>query len=281
MALLVRYAPASLLALSLVAASTSCSSRDGGDPHSDLGAPAIGGKDMRVRELTDPTLPGHETLPNTTQSVSGLVVVAIDTFDETLDGKNAGGILLQDLDASKDRPYGGINLFAPSFNPGNLKVSPGDVLDLRGQYQENVGIPSKPPLFFAPGAVLPQLSQPIATFRYETRVPDPIDIDVADLSDFTKGRKWLGMLVRVKNLTAARDTYDPGNGRTSLDLATVSSTDSSCAGPFPKPPQLTNDLMDLRPYGFKTGSKIASVVGVVGFFCNIHLVPRSPADIQL
>ena len=272
----VRLAFASLVTLSLVSA-TACSSRTG-DPPSDGGTPAVGGKDQRIRELTDPSLPGHAALPGTTQAVSGAVVIAVDTYDETNDGKNAGGILLQDLDASKERPYGGIGLFAPSFNPGNLKVSPGDVLDLRGQYQENNSIPSKPPILFAPNAFLVQLSQPIATFRYETAVPAPVDIDLADLSDYSKSRRWLGMLVRVTNVTAAGAPY--GTGRQSIDIGTRS-VKADCNAPFPKVPQIVNDLMDLAPLGVKDNTRISSIVGVVGFFCSMHLAPRSIADIKI
>ena len=270
----VRLAFASLVALALVSA---CSSQTG-DPPFDGGTPAVGGKDMRIRELTDPSLPGHAAFANTTQAVSGAVVIAVDTFDETKDGKNAGSVLLQDLDASKERPFGGIGLFAPSFNPGNLKVSPGDVLDLRGQYQENNSIPSKPPIVFAPNAFLVQLSFPIATFRYETAVPEPVKIDLADLSDYSKSRRWLGMLVRVTGVVAAGAPY--GTGRQSIDIG-ARSVKADCNAPFPKVPQIVNDLMDLGSLGVKNGTKISSIVGVVGFFCSMKIAPRSPADIKL
>ena len=131
------------------------------------------------------------------------------------------------------------------------------------------------------GAVLSQLAQPTSTFRYETRIPDPIDIDLADLTDFTKGRRWLGMLVRVKDVTAAKDPFVSATGRASIDLSTASGGSTACDGPFPKPAQLINGLMNLDPYALKQGSKIKSLVGVVGFFCSIQIAPRSPADIQL
>lgn len=269
----------SLLALALLL--VSCSSQSG-DPHSDAGIPAVGGKDLQIRQLTDPSLPGHETLVGTTQAISGAVVIAVDTYDETMNGKGAGAILVQDIGASKDTPYAGINLFAPSFNPGNLKVSPGDVLDMRGQYQENTRIPSNPPVIFAPGAVLSQLAQPIATFRYETAVPEPVDIDLQDLTDFAKGRRWLGMLVRVKNVTAAADLYTSSSGHASIDLTKApQGAGTACEAPFPKAVQLVNDLMDLKPLPVKDGTPIKSIVGVVGFFCSLKIAPRSPADIQL
>lgn len=276
----VRLASPSLFALALLC-SAACSSQ-AGDPPTNGGVPPAGGKDKRIRDITDPGVPGHAELVSTTQSVSGAVVVAVDSFDETHDGKGVGSIFVQDIGATKDTPYAGINLFAPSFNPGNLRVSPGDVLDMRGQYQENTQIPSNPPIVFAPGAVLSQLAQPLSTFRYETRIPDPIDIDLADLTDFTKGRRWLGMLVRVTGVTAARDTYTAASGRASVDLQPqAAGALTTCDAPFPKPAQMVNDLMNLEPFGLKAGSKIKSITGVVGFFCSIKIAPRSPADIQL
>jgi hypothetical protein len=276
----VRLAFASLVAFALLS-SAACSSQTG-DPPASNGVPAVGGKELRIRELVNPALEGHQGRVGTTQAVSGAVVIAVDSFDETQNGRGVGNIFVQDIGATKDTPYAGINLFAPSFNPGNLRVSPGDVLDMRGEYQENTRIPSSPPVIFAPGAVLSQLAQPISTFRYETRIPDPVDIDLADLTDFTKGRQWLGMLVRVQNVTAARDVFVQASGRTSLDLTPLApNADTKCEGAFPKPVQLVNDLMDLTPLNLKQGSKIKSIIGVVGFFCSIKLAPRSMADIQL
>ncbi|MDB4941220.1 MAG: hypothetical protein JWP97_754 [Labilithrix sp.] len=243
--------------------------------------PPPGGKAQRIRDIVDPNQPGHADKVGETQAVSGAIVIAVDTYDETADGKNAGDIFVQDLGATKDTPYAGINLFAPSFSPGNLKVSPGDVLDMTGQYQENTRIPSNPPIVFAPGAVLTQLSQPIATFRYETAVPEPIEVNAADLVDFPKAQRWLGMLIRVKNVTVSAAPYTSGSGRTSIDMATVPGGTTKCEAPFPKAWQMTNALMDLTPLGLKEGVQVKSLTGVLGFFCSVQLAPRSAADVQL
>jgi hypothetical protein len=255
----------------------SCGSAEG-DPHSNDGVPPVGGKDKRIRDVADPGVEGHAGLVKTTQSVSGAIVIAVDAFDETQNGRSAGTIYVQDL-GSKE-PYSGITLFAPTFNPGNLAVSPGDVLDLRGQYTESTTIGTT--VTFAPGSVLPQISQPVATFRYETKVPDPVDIDVADLADFTKGRRWLGMLVRVKNITLEADAKNDKNLRVAVDLTPKpQGATNSCTAPFPKPASLTNDLFDLAAMGLTQGTTIKSIVGVVGFFCNLKLAPRSKADLEL
>ncbi len=255
-------------------ASVSCGT-SGGDPHSNGGVPPIGGKDKRIKDVGDPGVDGHKDLVSQTQAISGAIVIAVDKFDETANGKSTGTIYVQDL-GSKD-PYSGITLFAPTFNPGNLAVSPGDVLDLVGPYTEAATIGTT--VTFAPGAVLPQISKPVATFRYETQVPDPVDIDVNELADYTTGRRWMGMLVRVKDITLSADAAnDPkGTGRLSVDL--TAGTGGGCSTPFPKPPSLTNDLFDVDALGLKRGTKLASITGVVGFFCSLRLAPRTPADI--
>lgn len=265
-----RYVPAILL-LALVA----CGSQSG-DPPVSKGVPAVGGKDLRIRDIGDPSLPEHAGYIQQTQPVSGAVVTAVDTYDETHDGKGMGTLYIQDIGPAE--PYSGMSLFATTFSPGNLRVSVGDVLDLRGQYQEAGD--RGPTAMFPPGSVQAQIAFGTASFRYETKAPEPVDIDLADLNDFTKGRRWIGMLVRVKDVTVARDTYTASSGRASIDLTPLPLA-SGCNAPFPKSVQLVNDLVDLEPLGLKEGSKVKSIVGVVGFFCSIHLAPRSQADIQL
>jgi hypothetical protein len=273
----VRFAGSLLVVVTslLSVAAASCGSDGGGgDPHSNPGIPAPGGKDKRIKDVADPGVDGHAGFVSQVQQISGAVVVAVDKFDETADGKSKGTIYVQDL-GSKD-PYSGITLFSPTFNPGNLSIGPGDVLDLNGQYTESQNIGAT--VTFAPGVVLPQISKPVATFRYETQVLDPVDIDVNDLADFTKGRRWLGMLVRVKNVTLQQDAAPtPTSNRVSAALTAGSF--GKCDAPFPKPPTLINALFDLEALGLKKGTTIASITGVVGFFCNIQLAPRSPADI--
>jgi hypothetical protein len=266
-----------LLAAGVLAA---CSSQSG-DPHSANGIPPAGGKEKRIRELTDPGLPGHETFINTTQSVSGAVVIAVDTYDEQRDGEGTGDVYVQDIGATKETPFAGINLFAPSFSPGNLVVSPGDVLDMRGTYQETLVIPSDTPIVFPAGSMLVQLSQPTASFRYETAVPQPVDIDLADLASFETGRRWVGMLVRVKNVRALKDTFPaetPNGGRVSVDITPGPDRFVFCG---PKPATtLVNALHPIEDLKLKAGDTLKSVTGVVLFFCNLQLAPRSAADIE-
>lgn len=257
----------------LLLAASSCST-ESGDPHSELGVPPPAGKDHRIYEIADPASP-LKAAHKTSVAVSGVVVVAVDEYDETHNGKSTGSIYVSDL--GSDKPYSGISLFNPSFIPGNLRVGAGDALDLRGEFQENQNIPVK----FAPGAFLVQIASPIGTFRFDAEVPKPVAINVEDLADYAKGRKWLNMLVTVKNVTVQRDLFGAsGSGRLSADLL-PSTTQGTvpCDGPFPKPPTIVNELMDLEPLHIEKGTTIKSLTGVVTYFCNLHIAPRTEADI--
>lgn len=256
-------------------ASLSCGSRDG-DEAKDFGVPPPAGKGFTLKDITAPDSPSRAQNGQNVL-VTGVTVIAVDTHDETINGKSDGTIYVQDLGSTE--PYSGLSLFAPAFVPGNLRVSPGDVLDLDGMYQENKNIGAT--VTFAEGAPLPQLARPVSTFRFERPLPEPVDIDVNDLATYEKGRKWLNMLVRVKNVTVLRDLAETDRfPRVSAPML-PGDGGGACDAPFPKPPTLTNELTSLGSLGIKSGTTIKEVVGVVTYFCNLHLSPRSAADIKL
>jgi hypothetical protein len=264
----------------LVAAAASCGGREG-DPPAFLDIPEPAGKGNRIHEIANPASPikaAHETQV----SVTGAVVIAIDTYDETRDGRSNGSIYVADL-GSKE-PYSGISLFNPSFVPGNLRVGPGDALDLRGTYQEN----ENRPIQFAPGAALVQLANAIGTFRFDASVTEPRDIDVSDLASYKTGRQWLNMLVRVKNVELQRDLVvgpecpkKAADCRASAQLLPETNTARGCQDPFPKAPTIVNELMDIGPINppLTKGTILKELVGVVTFFCNLHIAPRTEADV--
>ena len=265
----------------LSAAVSSACSTERGDPPSAPVIPLPAGKGNRIYEIADPKSP-MKAAHRTQVSVSGAVVVAVDDYDETKNGRSATAIYVADLGSQE--PYSGISLFNPSFIPGNLRVGAGDTLDLRGEFQENQDLP----IAFAPGAFLVQLASPIGNFRFDAKVTEPVDIDIDDLADYAKGRRWLNMLVRVKNVTLQRDAFQrdqagnigaPASGRISSQLLKETNDKLGCADPFPKAPTLVNELTDLVPLELTKGTVLKELVGVVTFFCNLHIAPRTPADI--
>ncbi|MDB4997679.1 MAG: hypothetical protein JWM74_5111 [Myxococcaceae bacterium] len=238
-----------------------CGSAGDGDPPSTKGANPLG-PGSRVREVADPKANknGSEV------SVTGAVTLFVDNFDETRDGKSRGTIYVQDVGSQE--PYSGISLFSPAFIPADLRLAPGDVLDYFGQYVElkNIGT-----AVFDVGKVLPQLARPTGTFRYEYKTPEPRVIDIADLDDYDKGRRWMNMLVTVKDITIPDGLFDDGKGRSSAHLTNDITNRNA--------PTVTNELFDLQAPTIKAKTTYKSITGIVTWFFYFHIAPRSPADI--
>lgn len=265
--------PARLLPLVLALSALSCSSSDReGDTPAFVTVPDPAGKGNRINEIGDPKSP-LKAAAGTRASVSGAVVLAVDAYDETHNGRSTGTIYVADLGSQK--PYSGVSLYQPSFIPGNLVPGAGDTLSMTGTYQENQTLPVQ----FADGAFLVQISQPTATYMFHSPLPAPVDIPIEDLVTYEKGRRWLNMLVRVKDVTITRDASAGSSGRVSVNLATVDNPATLCTDPFPKAPTLVNELYAVEELGLKQGTVISELVGVVTFFCNLHIAPRSAADI--
>jgi hypothetical protein len=255
----------------------SCGSRDG-DPPVNNGIPPAEGKDLRIRDVTDPSS-DQKAQHLEIVSVSGVRVIAVDQHDETRDGRSRGTIYVQDLSPDPKVGYAGTSLFAPEFVPGNLKVGPGDVLDMRGTYQQNQGLGTT--VTFAPGATLDQIARPVARFRYEDKPAQPVLIDVNDLSDYATGRRWLNMLVKVENVEIRGALVKAMSGRASAEITPGGTGGQiACEQPFPKPATITNELTDLESLDIRARTNVKSITGIVTYFCNLHLSPRSPADVE-
>lgn len=252
----------------------SCDSQFGDTPVPTF-EPNPEGNDKRIRQIADPSSVDYVKSGGSV-AVSGAVVVAVDTYDETHNGKSQGTIYVADMGSQE--PYSGISLFNPSWVPGNLRVGPGDALDLRGTYQENNTVPIQ----FAPGAFLVQIANPIGTFRFEATLPDPVVIpDIKKLAKYETGRPYLNMIVTVRDVTVQGDLLTaPASGRMSAKLMPEDSF-PKCEEPGDKAPTIVNELMDLAPLQIAAGTKLKSLTGIVTFFCNLHIAPRTPADIVI
>jgi hypothetical protein len=246
-----------------------CGGSTAQDDHLDAGPPTALGSGQRIKQVADPTLPQHASLVNQSVNVTGASVLLTDTYDETSNGKSRGTVYVQDVGSTD--PYSGTSLYSPTFVPGDLRLASGDVLDLAGQYQENKNIGAA--IFPAP-QVLPQISKPVATFRYEFDTPAPRVVDVNDLNDWNKGRQWLNMLVTVNNVTLIEDTADEGIRAMKSPTGRVTAHFTSSSGA-----KLVNELMPIAPGQYKANVPIKSITGVVTYFFELHLAPRTPADI--
>jgi hypothetical protein len=77
------------------------------------------------------------------------------------------------------------------------------------------------------------------------------------------------MLVQVQNVTLQSPGLTPdGKGRVTGNLTT--DDNNGC--------QIDNELYDLQATDFPPGTVFASITGVVTYFYNYHISPRSPAD---
>ena len=230
------------------------------------------GAGLRLAQVQDPKSPDYH--PSDNASMSSLVVTWLDSFDETMDGKSKGTLYVQDVGSTS--PYAGIGIFQQSLVPASLTVLPGDVLDFQGPYQESVGIGSA---VFNTGTFLPQLYKPVGTFRYEFTPPSPVVITVDDLlengtkldASFASSRKWLGMLVTLKDVTVAGGTVSSNRVQYLLE--------EPDGGVAPAGPSITNEHYDLKSTEFKSGTHFSSVTGIVTWFYSFHVAPRYPADL--
>jgi hypothetical protein len=243
-----------------------------GDAHFDAGEPNTLGDGARIRDITNPGATTH-LASGATVRITGASTSAVDNYDETKNGKSLGTVYLQDF--GSNGPYSAVALFQPTFSPTDLHLTPGDVVDLQGTYQENNSIPVQ----FPKNEFLIQVSKPQVTFRYEYDPPTPRVIDVKDLATYATGRQWLSMLVTIKDVTfpaSASGLSDDGKGRKTAFITSGTSQNS---------PTVTNELFDLGAWNDQShvivpGAHVKSITGIVTYFFAMHIAPRTPADIE-
>lgn len=239
-----------------------CGSRATEDDNGVKPKPNPIGGGVRIKDVVDPA----KNMSGATVNVSGAVVLTIDTYDETSDGKSAGTVYVQDI--GSQAAFSGASLYAPAFVPSNLRVVPGDTLDLLGVYviESSIG-----KAVFNPGEGLAQISKPTATFRYEYQTPAPLVIDVNDLDDYNKGFQWENMLVTVQNVTIY-DGLTSSSGRITGHITPdyTSNADS---------PAISNELIPLDASSVPPGKKYKSITGIVTWFFSYHIAPRSLDDL--
>lgn len=208
-----------------------------------------------------------------TVCLSGLTVVAIDTFDETGDGKSSGNFYVQDT-SDDPLPFSGVTLYRPSFSPPDLRLAEGDVVDFLGTYMEFNG----PSTFkFSYCRTLPELSGAL-TFRFDNNQPlTPKVIPIEDLKSYETGRPHLGTLVKLVDVQLGAEGASGSSGRYAAKLEVGAIKDVADV------PTVTNELYDIKGQGpmLPGGAKFKSITGVVTYFAGFHVSPRSLADFEL
>jgi hypothetical protein len=202
--------------------------------------------------------------------VTGATLVAIDRFDETGEGAH-GNHYVQDS-ADEPVPYSGMTVFQPAFSPPDLRLFPGDVVDLLGVLTEFRGPSSGR---FRGCRTLPEIGGTMS-FRFEDRPARPAHVPLGDLRSYASARRYIGMLVRVEGIKVAGDPSRSGGRYTA-------SINVGAGVPVSDVPSLSNELYDLEAQGppLSAGATFRSVTGVLTYFYGFKIAPRCPADFQL
>ncbi len=251
----------------------------------------VTGTGYSLAQIQDPKSPDYHPCSSTAatcdnQTVTSTVVVWLDKFDETKDGKSAGTLYIRDL--GDNHVYGGIGIYQPNFVPASLDPLPGDVLDFAGPYQEAATIGKA---VFNPGTYLPQLYKPVGTFRYEfasdfpSAWTEPQQIQLSDLNENTKttdggfghGRQYMQMLVTVNDVWVGPGTSVPGGSGARVTYPMGTCAANSCF--TTSGPALSNELFDLQANDYPTGTHFKSVTGIVTWFYSFHIAPRTKDDL--
>jgi hypothetical protein len=231
------------------------------------------GPGLRIAQVQNPASPQYA--PNTNVQVSSVVVSWVDTYDETKDGKSIGTVYIQDV--GSQAPFSGLSMFKSSYVPADIRLLPGDVMNVAGEYAESVSVGSAS--FPAP-ETLPQFNEPVATFQYDFTSPVPAVVPLADLdmhldlSNYAAGRKWENMLVTVNDVIIAGGETDTTGLRVSYLLGSGDGGAidlNACA--------ISNELYGLGKSDYPAGTHFSSVTGIVTWFYTYQIAPRSAADL--
>lgn len=204
-------------------------------------------------------------------NLPGVRIAAIDRFDETGEGQS-GNFFVVDA-CSAPAPFGGMTVYAPSFSPPDLRLFPGDVVDLHGNITEFPG-PSGAEFQYC--RTLPEVGGTL-TFRFELG-PDiaPHTIPLSDLKSYDGARQWLGMLVRVENVKL---TADPklSSGRFTAPIDVGGGIEQADV------PLLSNELFDMQKLGppLAKDTTFKAVTGIITYFYGFKLAPRSADDFEI
>lgn len=217
--------------------------------------------------IADQTAPGKRLQDNQRITARGVVIIAVDNYDDNNAG-SIGDIYVQDpvQNGPKGTPWSGLRLYRPTKNPPDLELAPGQGVDLVGNFVAFAGPPGSTP--FGDGILVPQASNAALSLTYEGRAPDPVDIEFNDVKDPIAGMQYASRLVRFRNVKLMADFAG------SRPEATIYDTSKSLV--------LSSKLFPIdKDPAFKNGVVIKSVTGVLDYFYNFKLCPRSRADIEL
>jgi hypothetical protein len=241
--------------------SVSACSSGGGDLNNLVEKPKPLGNPIAKQAAPESRLPDGQTI-----RAQGVIVVAVDNYDDNGLGA-VGDIYVQDpvQTGAKGTPWSGLRLYRPTKNPPDLELAPGQGVDLVGEFVAFPGPNGSTP--FGDGILVPQASNASLTLTYEAKPPEPIDITPADIADPVTGMQYASRLVRMHDVVL---TADFAGARPEAKIYDTAGKTVLSAKLYPVHKDAT----------IKSGVTLKSVTGVLDYFYNFKLCPRSAADIE-
>lgn len=280
------------LALAVLAVAGCSGTGDGGtgDPPSEPDGDAYG-DGRRVQDVVGEADWYDENNPDSIDCdspdrrrtrITGLTIVAVDEYDEANDSRTGNVYAVQTPGKEGLEPYSGITIRRPGKSPPDLRLFGNEVIDISGDYVEFLGPPSADP--FGSCKTLPQMEGTV-TYRFDGGAIEPYplvpaqapsaDVDRwAPLKSYEAARPFIGMLVRLENVTLTSVDISQSNGSLTANIDVGGGIDQS------DQPKLSDELYDIQDSGpaLAEGGTFASITGVVTYFYGFKIAPRSPAD---
>lgn len=212
-----------------------------------------GGDDVKIQDIQDDNMPVGQAV-----TVRGVVVVHVDTF-----GSRTGGLFIQEPEGGE---FSGVFVFLTGTQAAGLV--PGDLVDVLGGEKDEFALSAD-----TSGRTLTEIVAPqggsITINKVGTgTVPTPPVLNPWDLAaSDVEAEKWEGVTVTFQNVAVLRaprmvTQSDP----TILEMVVT--------GPFPA----QNSLTQLEDTLMRDDC-LASLTGIVDYFFDYKLLPRTAADI--
>ena len=261
-AVLYSFAPA---VVALCALSASSCTAGGGDLKSLEARPQPPGNPI-ANQIAE----GKRIANDATLRARGVVVVAVDTYDETMDGKGVGDVFVQDpiQEGAKGTPYSALRLYRPTKAPPDLRLLPGQWVEVVGPFTAFTGPPGSPP--FDGGVTSSQVANGALTLVGEGAEPEPVELTYDDVKDPKTAMPYFSRLVRIRNVPI-------------MDAFSVTRPEAPIFTADRNGLKLTSKFFaihDTKGLDVSKGKKLKSVVGILDFFYTVKLCPRTVADIE-
>jgi hypothetical protein len=255
------------LSIMLAAGALGCRSDGDDDDDDDDDDVTDGGTagDYTIQQVQDGSMP-----IGTAVTLRGVVVVAIDNF-----GDRHGNMIVMEPGGG---PFSGVVVFLPGSQAADFEV--GDLVDVEGGQKDEFAIAAD-----TSGRTITEVEardngEIVITKVGNGTVPDPEVLDPRVLAadadapeDENENEQWESVLVRFDNVAVT-------SGPRTIDEPEDENYDPTfkemrVTGPYP----VQSALTDLDDATFARGYCVTSMVGVIDYFFDYKLQPRTAADL--